>query len=89
MRATRHVTTGAWAGRDIPLRQPETTIGREPMADIVIPVEDQRFVFAADGGLMVTNKHIVYSHLYGEGVACIAESFPHRGLAFEPARLTR
>jgi S1-C subfamily serine protease len=53
MRAALHFTTGVWAGRDIPLRQPETTIGRGPTADIVIPVEDQRFVSRVHASIVV------------------------------------
>jgi S1-C subfamily serine protease len=38
---------------------------------------------ASDDGYIVTNKHVVYTHLFDEGVACLAESFARRGIAFE------
>src|SRR5688572_14187856 len=47
MPATLHFTTGAWSGRVIAIREPETRIGRDPELDIVVPPEDQRFVSRA------------------------------------------
>jgi pSer/pThr/pTyr-binding forkhead associated (FHA) protein len=38
---------------------------------------------ADDGGLIVTNKHVVHGHLYHRDRACIAESFRQRRLSFE------
>ena len=44
MAASLRFVTGAWAGRDVALPDREAKIGREPGLDVVIPVEDQRFV---------------------------------------------
>jgi S1-C subfamily serine protease len=41
--------------------------------------------FAGPDGLIVTNKHVVYSHLYSRESACIAQSFRRRGLSYEKA----
>jgi S1-C subfamily serine protease len=44
MPATLHFTTGSWSGKVIALPEPQATIGRDPALEVVIPLEDQRFV---------------------------------------------
>jgi S1-C subfamily serine protease len=41
--------------------------------------------FAADHGLIVTNKHVVHTHLYNSESACLAESFSRHGLSYAKA----
>ena len=41
--------------------------------------------FADQGGLIVTNKHVVHAHLYVSESACVAQSFRRRGIAYEKA----
>lgn len=42
--------------------------------------------FVADAaGLIVTNKHVVYGHLYSSATACIDASYRRRGRSFEDA----
>jgi S1-C subfamily serine protease len=41
--------------------------------------------FAAQGGYIVTNKHVVHMHLYSSDSACLAASFARHGLSYEKA----
>ncbi len=41
--------------------------------------------FAGEDGLIVTNKHVVYTHLYSRDSACLAKSFERQGLSYEKA----
>lgn len=44
MAAALRFTTGAWSGQDVSVPELGVKIGRDPTLDVVIPLEDQRFV---------------------------------------------
>jgi S1-C subfamily serine protease len=66
--------------------------GRVVLVEVGVSHNDQYMLlgngtgfFAAGGGLIVTNKHVVHSHLFNKDNACLAESFRRRGLSYEKA----
>lgn len=61
--ASLRFTTGVWAGREIALREPEARIGRDPVVDIVIPPEDQRFVSRVHAAIITDGTRSVLRDL--------------------------
>ena len=50
-----------------------------------VPLANGSGFFAADGGFIVTNKHVVRGYLYSKDTACLAESLRRRGVSFDEA----